>query len=96
MKILYDLKNPAVIIDTNHSNSNKQYEEQPRIVEEILHSKNISPELNTLVKGIMVESYIVEGRHNIGQHIYGQSITDPCIGWETTEKLLYTIAEKLK
>ena len=92
----YNLKNPAVIIDTNHSNSNKQYAEQPRIVEEILHSKNISPELNTLVKGIMVESYIVEGRHNIGQHIYGQSITDPCIGWETTEKLLYTIAEKLK
>lgn len=92
----YELKNPAVIIDTNHSNSNKQYAEQPRIVEEILHSKKISEELNNLVKGVMVESYIVEGRHNIGQHIYGQSITDPCIGWEATEKLLYRIADTLK
>lgn len=91
----YDLKNPAVIIDTNHSNSNKAFYEQPRIVEEVLHSKRISSDINTLVKGIMVESYIVEGRHNIGQHIYGQSITDPCIGWEDTEKLLYNIAEKL-
>lgn len=92
----YDLKNPAVIIDTNHSNSNKQYQEQPRIVEEILHSKRISPEVNKLVKGVMVESYIVEGRHNIGEHIYGQSITDPCIGWDTTEKLIYRIADMLK
>jgi len=91
----YDLKNPAVIIDTNHSNSNKQYNEQPRIVEEILHSKRISSDLNNLVKGIMVESYIVEGRHNIGQHIYGQSITDPCIGWDTTAKLIYRIADML-
>lgn len=91
----YDLKNPAVIIDTNHSNSNKAYYEQPRIVEEVLHSKRISSDINTLVKGVMVESYIIEGRHNIGQHVYGQSITDPCIGWEDTEKLLYNIADKL-
>lgn len=95
---LYDefgLQNPAVIIDTNHSNSNKVFSEQPRIVEEVLHSKRISKDINKLVKGIMVESYIVEGRHNIGQHIYGQSITDPCIGWEDTEALLMNIAEKL-
>ncbi|MBE5929072.1 MAG: 3-deoxy-7-phosphoheptulonate synthase [Lachnospiraceae bacterium] len=91
----YELKNPGTIIDTNHSNSNKVYSEQPRIVEEILHSRRISSDIRKLVKGVMVESYIVEGRHNIGQHIYGQSITDPCIGWEDTEKLLKNIAEKL-
>ena len=91
----YNLKNPAVIIDTNHSNSNKQYQEQPRIVEEVLHSKRISRDIGTLLKGLMIESYIEEGRQNIGHHTYGQSITDPCIGWDTTERLLYNIADKL-
>lgn len=91
----YNLVNHAVIVDTNHSNSNKRFNEQPRIVEEVLHSRRISPELHSLVKGLMIESYIVEGRHNIGQHIYGQSITDPCLGWDASERLIYTIAEKL-
>lgn len=91
----YELVNPAVIIDTNHSNSNKVYYEQPRIVEEVLHSRRISADIKKLLKGVMVESYIVPGRHNIGQHIYGQSITDPCIGWEDTEILLKNIADKL-
>ncbi len=91
----FDLVNPATIVDTNHSNSNKVYSEQPRIVEEILHSRRVSDDIRKLVKGVMVESYIVPGRHNIGQHIYGQSITDPCIGWEETEVLLKNIAEKL-
>ena len=75
-----DLKNPAVIVDTNHSNSNKQYKEQTRIVSEVLHSRRYNPELKTLVKGVMVESYLLEGRQNIGCNmVYGQSITDPCI-----------------
>lgn len=91
----YELLNPAVIIDTNHSNSNKVYSEQPRIVEDVLHNRRISPIIKKLLKGVMVESYLVEGRHNIGQHIYGQSITDPCIGWETTEILLKNMADKL-
>lgn len=89
-----NLQNPAVIIDTNHSNSNKQYEQQVRIAKEVLHSRLVDPELKTLVKGLMIESYIESGNQKIGgNHIYGKSITDPCLGWEDTEKLLYTIAE---
>lgn len=89
-----DLKNPAVIVDTNHSNSNKQYEQQVRIAKEILHSRIVDPELHKLVKGLMIESYIEPGNQKIGcDHIYGKSITDPCLGWEESEKLLYTIAE---
>ena len=89
-----NLQNPAVIIDTNHSNSNKQYEQQIRIAKEVLHSRLVDPELKTLVKGLMIESYIESGNQKIGgDHIYGKSITDPCLGWEDTEKLLYTIAE---
>lgn len=95
MYMEYNLKNPAVIIDTNHSNSNKEYMEQPRIASEVLHSMKKSSDIGSLVKGFMIESYIVEGRHDIGEHVYGQSITDPCIGWETTEELLYTIADRL-
>ncbi len=91
----YNLKNPAVIIDTNHSNSNKEYKEQIRIASEVLHSKKIADDIGKLVKGLMIESYIVEGRQDIGQHIYGQSITDPCLGWEETERLLYDIADRL-
>ena len=90
-----DLKNPAVIIDANHSNSNKQYKEQLRIVSEVLHTRKYNPDLRGLVKGVMVESYLLEGRQDICSHMeYGRSITDPCIGWEDTEKLIYKIAEE--
>ena len=89
-----NLKNPAVIVDTNHSNSNKQYDQQVRIAKEVLHSRQVDPELHTLVKGLMIESYIEPGNQKIGcDHIYGKSITDPCLGWEESERLLYTIAE---
>lgn len=91
----WELKNPAVIVDVNHSNSSKQYREQIRIVSEVMHSRNYNPELKKLVKGVMIESYLVEGRQDITDKLtYGQSITDPCIGWEDTERLLYDIAEK--
>ena len=89
-----DLKNPAVIVDTNHSNSNKHYEQQVRIASEVLHSRQVDPELHSMVKGLMIESYIEPGNQKIGgDHIYGKSITDPCLGWDESEKLLYTIAE---
>ncbi len=91
----WNLKNPAVIVDVNHSNSSKQYKEQIRIVSEVLHSRNYNPELKRLVKGVMIESYLVEGRQDIAENlVYGQSITDPCIGWEDTQRLIYDIAEK--
>ncbi len=90
-----DLKNPAVIVDANHSNSGKQFEQQIRIVKEVLHSRRVSPDIQKLVKGVMIESYLVEGCQEIGpDHVYGKSITDPCLGWEDTEELLYTIAEQ--
>lgn len=90
-----DLKNPAAIIDANHSNSSKAYKEQIRIVSEVLHSRRMNEGLKKLVKGVMVESYLVEGRQEIGGNMtYGQSITDPCIGWEDTEKLIMKIAEE--
>ena len=89
-----NLQNPAVIVDTNHSNSNKRYEQQVRIAKEVLHSRMVDPELHKLVKGFMIESYSEPGNQKIGgNHIYGKSITDPCLGWEESEKLLYTIAE---
>ena len=90
-----NLQNPAVLIDANHSNSGKKYKQQIRIVKEILHSRRIDEDIRKLVKGVMIESYLVEGCQQIGtSHIYGKSITDPCLGWEDTEKLLYTIAEQ--
>ena len=90
-----DLKNPAAVIDTNHSNSNKKYKEQIRIVSEVLHSRRYNPDLKKMIKGVMVESYLKEGRQDISADmIYGKSITDPCIGWEDTEKLIYKIAEE--
>ena len=86
--------NPAAIIDANHSNSGKKFKEQIRIVKEVLHSRLVSPDIRNLVKGVMIESYLVEGSQKIGpDHVYGKSITDPCLGWEDTEKLIYTIAE---
>lgn len=88
-----DLKNPAAIIDTNHSNSNKQFEQQTRIVKEIMHSRKLSPDIHKLVKGVMIESYIEEGCQKVGGGIYGKSITDPCLGWEASKQLIYDIAE---
>ncbi|MCI9082301.1 MAG: 3-deoxy-7-phosphoheptulonate synthase [Lachnospiraceae bacterium] len=88
-----DLKHPAAIIDSNHSNSNKQYEQQIRIVKEVMHNRKISPEIHKLVKGVMIESYIEPGCQKVGEHVYGKSITDPCLGWEESEELLYHIAE---
>ncbi len=90
-----DLLNPAVIIDSNHANSNKIYSEQPRIVREILHSRSVNPDLKKLVKGFMIESYIEPGCQRVDEHVYGKSITDPCLGWEESEKLIYTIADHL-
>ncbi len=90
-----NLKNPAVIIDANHSNSDKKCREQIRIVSEVLHTRNYNPELKKLIKGVMVESYLVEGRQDISDNMtYGLSITDPCIGWEDTERLIYKIADE--
>lgn len=88
-----NLVNPAAVIDANHNNSGKQYKEQVRIVGEVLHSRRHSENINSLVKGVMVESYIEEGCQKIGEGIYGKSITDPCLGWDDTEKLIYYIAE---
>lgn len=88
-----NLQNPACIVDTNHSNSNKQYLEQIRIAKEVLHSRRYNPDIHKLVKGLMIESYIEDGCQKIHENIYGKSITDPCLGWEKTEKLLYEIAE---
>ena len=90
-----DLKNPAAIVDANHSNSNKQFKEQIRIVSEILHSRRYNDDVKKMVKGVMIESYIEEGNQKICDHMtYGKSITDPCLGWEDTEKLIYKIAEE--
>ncbi|MBR3510214.1 MAG: 3-deoxy-7-phosphoheptulonate synthase [Lachnospiraceae bacterium] len=88
-----DLKNPACVIDTNHSNSNKQFAEQIRIAKEIMHSRKVNPEIHTLVKGLMIESYIEEGSQKVGGGIYGKSITDPCLGWADTERLISEIAD---
>lgn len=88
-----DLKNPACIIDSNHNNSNKQFEQQVRIVKEVMHSRKLSPDIHKLVKGVMIESYIEEGCQKVGGGVYGKSITDPCLGWEASERLIYDIAE---
>jgi 3-deoxy-7-phosphoheptulonate synthase len=89
------LMNPAIIVDTNHSNSGKKYEEQIRIAKDVLHSRHVSPEIHKLVKGLMIESYLEDGAQKIGEGIYGKSITDPCLGWEKTEKLIMDLAEEL-
>ena len=88
-----DLVNPACIIDANHNNSNKEYLQQIRIVKEVMHSRKLNANINHLVKGVMIESYLVEGSQKIGDGTYGKSITDPCLGFEDTEKLIYDIAE---
>ena len=91
------LKNPACIIDANQSNSSKKHKEQSRIVKEVLSSRQHSDDIRKLVKGVMIESYIVEGNQKVGgeNHVYGKSITDPCLGWEDSERLLYDIAERV-
>lgn len=89
------LQNPACIIDTNHANSNKSYAEQPRIASEVLHSRRLSPEIKNLVKGLMIESYIEEGSQKPGEHIYGRSITDACLGWDDTYRLIMNIADNV-
>ena len=90
-----ELLYPACIIDCNHANSGKQYREQIRIAKEVLHSRRHNPEIGRMVKGLMIESYLEPGCQKIGEHIYGKSITDPCLGWEDSEKLLYDIADIL-
>lgn len=101
LMLLYDLymgrnlQNPACIVDANHSNSNKKYKEQIRIVKEVLHSRRHSNDLEKFIKGVMIESYIEEGNQKIGEGCYGKSITDPCLGWEDSQRLVYEIAESI-
>lgn len=91
----HSLKNPACIVDANHANSGKKWNQQPRIVKEVLHSRHLSPEIEKLVKGVMIESYIEDGNQPVGGGCYGKSITDACLGWEKSEELLYEIAERV-
>lgn len=90
-----NLVNPAVIVDTNHANSGKKYLEQIRIAKEVVHSMRNSSDIKKLVKGLMIESYIEDGCQKIGEDIYGKSITDPCLGWEKTSKLILELADLL-
>ena len=89
------LRNPSVIVDTNHNNSGKQYLEQIRIAKDVVHSRNQNPDIKRLVKGLMIESYLEDGAQDVCDKVFGKSITDPCLGWEKTEQLIYDIAEKL-
>lgn len=89
------LENPAIVIDTNHSNSGKNYLEQIRIAKEVLHSTRHNAEIKKMLKGLMIESYIEDGAQKIGDGVYGKSITDPCLGWEKTERLILELAEQL-
>ena len=90
-----NLSNPSVVVDTNHNNSGKKYLEQVRIAKDIVYSRNQNPDIKRLVKGLMIESYIEDGACKAEEHIFGKSITDPCLGWEKTEKLILEIADKL-
>ena len=90
-----NLQNPAVIVDTNHSNSSKQYMAQIRIANEVMHSRRHSDDIKKLVKGFMIESYLEDGSQKIGEGVFGKSSTDPCLGWEDSERLLYDIAERV-
>jgi 3-deoxy-7-phosphoheptulonate synthase len=88
-----EIVNPAAIIDCNHNNSNKKFMEQIRISKEVLHSRSLNPDIKSLVKGVMIESYLEEGCQKIGEGVYGKSITDPCLGWDDTERLILEMAE---
>ena len=90
-----DLVNPSVIVDTNHNNSGKKYLEQIRIAKDVVYSRSQNPTIKKLVKGLMIESYIEDGACKPEEHIFGKSITDPCLGWEKTEQLILDIADKL-
>ncbi len=86
------LANPAVVVDTNHSNSGKRYLEQVRIAKDVMHSRHESQDIRRLVKGLMVESYLVDGSQKVDGGVFGQSITDPCLGWDKTERLILDLA----
>ena len=88
-----DYKNPACIVDCNHANSGKKWIEQIRIAKDVMHSRNVSGDIKGLVKGLMIESYIEDGAQKIGEGVYGKSITDPCLGWDKTEKLILELAD---
>ena len=90
-----NLINPSIIVDTNHNNSGKKYLEQIRIAKDIVHSRNQNGDIKRLVKGLMIESYLEDGACKAEEHIFGKSITDPCLGWEKTEQLILDIADKL-
>ncbi len=90
-----NLQNMAVIVDTNHANSGKNHLQQPRIVNEVMHARRHSGEIRGMVKGFMVESYLEDGNQKVGEGIYGKSITDPCLGWEKTEKMIFELADQL-
>ncbi|MBQ4617958.1 MAG: 3-deoxy-7-phosphoheptulonate synthase [Clostridia bacterium] len=90
-----NLTNPSIIVDTNHNNSGKKYLEQIRIAKDIVHSRNQNVDIKRLVKGLMIESYLEDGAQGMGEHVFGKSITDPCLGWEKTERLILDIADKL-
>lgn len=90
-----NLTNPSIIVDTNHNNSGKKYLEQIRIAKDIVHSRNQNGDIKRLVKGLMMESYLEDGACKAEEHIFGKSITDPCLGWEKTEQLILDIADKL-
>ena len=89
-------KNPAIIIDCNHSNSNKQYLEQIRIAKEVLHSAKLNPDIKKMLKGLMIESYLEDGNQKVDGGVFGKSITDPCLGWDKTEKFIYELADILR
>ena len=88
-----ELQNPAIIIDTNHANSGKDPFEQPRIVNEVMNYRKYNPEISKMVKGFLIESYIEDGAQKIGEGVYGKSITDACLGWEKSERLVLELAE---
>jgi len=102
LQLVYDLyqkseyKNPTVIVDCNHSNSGKKYKEQIRIAKDVLHSRRQSKDIEGLVKGLMIESYLEDGSQKIGEGVYGKSITDPCLGWAKTERLVLDLADSLE
>lgn len=91
----FNLVNHSCIVDANHNNSGKKFDEQPRIVKEVIHSRNYDPDIKELVKGVMVESYIEDGNQPVGGGCYGKSITDSCLGWDKTERLLKEVADLL-
>ena len=101
LRFLFDLyaesglSNPAVIVDCNHANSGKLFDQQPRIALEILHSMRVNGDIRSIVKGLMIESYLEDGCQKPEEGVYGRSITDPCLGWEKTEKMIYDLADQL-